>query len=144
VTLGGTSLLWNVYLYKLDRPGFIIDCARDFDPPGFGTMGRGAPSGAYYVYDNRTNEVTIPCKIINVGQKTEVVRRIESTLKVLDINAPSAPIDAMTISGKAFQDVAFTYHFPWASYNGATLNVSVVTPSGKLSLEKSIVMYPFY
>jgi hypothetical protein len=84
-----TSLFWNFYVYNHERPGFIVDCARDFDPPGWGTMGRGAPSGAYCEYDNRTHEVAVQCRIINVGQKAEIVRRIESRLAVSDLAVPS-------------------------------------------------------
>ncbi len=75
---GIASLIWTFYVYQREQPQFIIDCPLDFDKPGL-SMGRGIPSNVY-VYDNRIGGVTVPCTVINTGEKRELIRRIDSTL----------------------------------------------------------------
>jgi hypothetical protein len=146
VLFGATSLVWNFYVYRQEQPGFIIDCARDFEARGSG-MGRGAPSGGFYTYDNRVNEVRIPCKIINVGVKAEVIRRVESRLVFDRAEIQSiGESESIPVNGKSIIDITFTYRFDWklVRSNGALLRVSLMTTTGTVSLEKWVVIYPFY
>ena len=54
--------------------------------------------------------------------------------------------ESVPVSGKSIVDVTFTYRFDWhlVRSNGALLRVSLMTTTGTVSLEKLVVIYPFY
>ena len=142
---GIASLIWTFYVYQREQPQFIIDCPLDFDKPGL-SMGRGIPSNVY-VYDNRIGGVTVPCTVINTGEKRELIRRIDSTLSFTEMPMAffkmSGPI---SVEGKSAVSINLYYPFDWGQVrsNSARMKITFTTTAGQFSLNKDIVIYPKY
>src|SRR4051794_41120232 len=76
---GLASLSLATLLYVQGQPKFIIDIPSDFAPAPVSSGKNGIPIGDYDP-NPRTGKLTVPCDIINTGEKSEVIRFVTAEL----------------------------------------------------------------
>lgn len=140
---GVASLTLSVDTRLREQPRFIIDIRSDFQPAPVSSGKNGIPMPDYR-HDPLSGRISIPCDLINTGEKAEVVRFVEAKLfagaKLISIYEDRSPFP---VGGKQVKSLLlpFRYDAPEATSNQGRLTVVIHTTLGTTDIEKHFSLY---
>jgi hypothetical protein len=140
---GLTSLTLSINTYVNDRPRFIIDIQSDFTPAPVSSGKNGIPYSDYSP-DRATGTITIPCDIINTGEKSEVIRHVKAeTFFGRQYIGAYERREPISVGAKQATHMDFTFDYCSAKVtsNVATLKVTLMTSLGAAEYQKEFRVF---
>jgi hypothetical protein len=141
---GISSVVVTLLTYTAAQPRLIVDIASDFRPPPDCTA-KSMPCDDNYQHDMINATITIPCTIINLGEKSEFIRHAMISLLSGTVFLDQLHYDEpFKLDGKHAKTINAVLHYyrERVTSNDGILAIELVTATGKFATSKHFEFSP--